>query len=49
MSDLSEMVYVKIDKDLKERIENYRRSFDKIPSRSQAIRDLVIAGLDARE
>ena len=42
------MVYLSIDEELEKRIEEYRRGQTPIPSRSQAIRDLVELGLEAR-
>lgn len=43
------MVYLSIDEELEKRIEEYRKEISPIPTRSQAIRDLVIAGLEARD
>ena len=42
-----EMVYVKIDGEMKTNIENYRKQFDPIPTRSEAIRQLIKKGLAA--
>ena len=48
MADLTEMVYIKIDKELKRDIDAYRRQIDPLPNRSEAIRQLILAGLAAK-
>jgi metal-responsive CopG/Arc/MetJ family transcriptional regulator len=41
------MVYVSIDEEMEEKIDEYRRSQSPIPSRSEAIRQLIELGLAA--
>jgi len=38
---LEDMVYVRLDRELKLAIENYRKRYDVVPSRSNAIRELL--------
>jgi Arc/MetJ-type ribon-helix-helix transcriptional regulator len=45
--ELKDMVYIRLDENLKRAIEDYRKEFDEIPNRSEAIRRLILAGLNA--
>ena len=41
MNKKNEMVYVKVDSELNALIEKYRHTFERIPNRSEAIRQLI--------
>lgn len=47
IKDENKMVYVMVDKELLRKIEEYRRQFDPLISRSEAIRQLIELGLAA--
>ena len=49
MADKTEMVYIKINKELLTQIEEYRKNFNPLPNRSEAIRQLIKLGLESRQ
>lgn len=46
---LTERVIIPMSKALIDKIEGYRRAGDRIPSRAEAVRELIEAGIEAKK